>query len=282
MEVAPTRPAAIDLRAVSAHLARGDDGVWRAAEREPVSYLEGDNEVCFEFEDKSFWFAHRGACLRAIVRQFLPAGAIYDIGGGNGYVTRSFLDAGFDAVLVEPGEAGVRNAVARGIPKVVCATLATARFRDDSLPAAGLFDVLEHVADDLGFLRELHRAVVPAGRLYLTVPAYAWLWSHDDVVAGHFRRHTVSGMRRRLEATGWKPLYSTYIFSLLPLPIFVWRTLRSLFGRRALPRADYAREHRARARGITDRVWDFELHRLAGGHSIPFGSSCLLVAEKEA
>ena len=282
MEVAPPRPAATDLRAVSAHLARGDDGVWRAAEREPVSYLEGDNEACFEFEDKSFWFAHRSACLRSIVRQFPPAGAIYDIGGGNGFVTRAFLDAGFDAVLVEPGEAGVRNALARGIPKVVCATLATARFRDSSLPAAGLFDVLEHVEDDLGFLRELHRAVTPGGHLYLTVPAYSWLWSHDDVVAGHFRRHTLSRMRRRLESTGWKPLYSTYIFSLLPLPIFVWRSLRRLFGRRALPRADYAGEHRARARGITDRVWDFELRRLSRGRSIPFGSSCLLVAEKHA
>lgn len=280
MEVAPPRPVANDLCAVSSHLSRADDGVWRAAERETISYLEGDNEACFAFEDKSFWFAHRGACLRSVVQQLSPAGTIYDIGGGNGYMTRVFLDAGFDTVLVEPGEEGVRNAVARGIPNVVCATLATARFRDESLPAAGLFDVLEHIDDDLGFLRELQRAVVPGGRLYLTVPASSWLWSQDDVLAGHFRRHTVSGMRRRLGATGWNPIFSTHIFSILPLPIFFWRSLRSLFGKRTLPRADYASEHRARARGVTERIWEMELRHLSRGGSIPFGSSCLLVAEK--
>lgn len=268
------------MRAVSAHLTRDDDGIWRAAAREPISYLEGDNEACFEFEDKSFWFAHRGNCLRSIVQQFPPSGAIYDIGGGNGFVTRVLLDAGFDAVLVEPGEAGVRNATARGIPTVVCATLATAQFRAGTLPTVGIFDVLEHIDDDIGFLRELHRCLAPGGRLYITVPAFSWLWSDDDVKAGHFRRHTISGVRQRLESTGFKVLHSTYIFSLLPLPIFIWRTLRSFFGRRALPPQSYAGQHQPRARGLTNRVWAAELRHLSRGGTMPFGSSCLLVAEK--
>ena len=280
MEVAPPRPVAIDMRAVSAHLARGDDGVWRAAAREPVSYLEGDNKACFEFEDKSFWFAHRGDCLRTIVRRFPPSGAIYDIGGGNGFVTRALLDAGFDAVLVEPGEAGVQNAAARGIPTVVCATLATAQFQNGTLPAAGIFDVLEHIDDDARFLCELFRCLAPGGRIYVTVPGYPWLWSDDDTKAGHFRRHTLSSMRGRLSASGFKILYSTYFFSLLPLPIFVWRSLRSFFGRRSLPPQNYADQHQPRARGFTHRVWTAELRHLSRGGTIPFGSSCLLVAEK--
>ncbi len=280
MEVAPTRPSAIDMRAVSAHLARGGDGIWRAPEREAVSYLEGDSDACFEFEDKSFWFAHRAACLLSVLRQFPPTGAIYDIGGGNGYVTRTFCNGGFDAVLVEPGEAGVRNAMARGVSEVVCATLATAQFRAESLPAAGIFDVLEHIGDDAAFLCELHRCLAPKGRLYITVPAFSWLWSDDDVKAGHFRRHTLSSMRGRLGATGFKPLYATYFFSLLPLPIFFWRSLRSWFGRRTPPRADYAGQHQPRARSFTDRVWAAELRQLSRGGTIPFGSSCLLVAEK--
>lgn len=268
------------MRAVSAHLTRDDDGIWRAAAREPISYLEGDNEACFEFEDRSFWFAHRGKCLCSIVQQFPPSGAIYDIGGGNGFVTRALIDVGFDAVLVEPGEAGVRNANARGIATVVCATLATARFRNGALPAVGIFDVLEHIDDDLAFLRELHRCLAPCGRLYITVPAFSWLWSDDDVKAGHFRRHTLSSMRQRLESTGFKVLRSTCFFSLLPLPILVWRTLRSLFGRRTLPTQSYAGQHQPRARGLTDRVWAAELRHLSRGGIIPFGSSCLLVAEK--
>ncbi len=273
-------PPALDPRVAGAKLDRASDGVWYAREREAVSYLEEGNDVCFELEEQSFWFAHRGACLEAVVRRFPPTGTIYDIGGGNGFVTRRLLDAGFDTVLVEPGEAGARNAVRRGIPTVVCATLATAQFRAGSLPAAGIFDVLEHIDDDAAFLAELHRVLAAQGRLYITVPAFSWLWSDDDVVAGHFRRHTIGSMKRRLSASGFKLLYATYFFSLLPIPLFALRSIPSLFGRRSLARKNYRNLHQPRARTFTDRVWAGELRRIENGGRIPFGSSCLLVAQK--
>ncbi|MGB8167110.1 MAG: methyltransferase domain-containing protein [Chthoniobacteraceae bacterium] len=273
--------AAFDPRQLGGHFERDAEGIWHATEREPVSYLEEGNAQCFELEEQSFWFAHRAACLQAVVRRFPPAGTIYDIGGGNGFVTRRLIDAGFDTVLIEPGEAGARNAARRGIPKVVCATLATAQFRAASLPAAGIFDVLEHIEDDGAFLGELHHALAPQGRLYVTVPAHSWLWSDDDVVAGHFRRHTIGGMTRRLHAAGFKLLYATYFFSLLPVALFALRSIPSLFGRRSLPRKSYGRLHQPRARSFTDRIWANELRRIENGGGISIGSSCLLVAEKE-
>lgn len=249
----------------------------RGAE-EPVSYLAGGNAMCFELEEKSFWFAHRAACVQALVRRLPPAGTIYDIGGGNGFMARALIDAGFDTALVEPGETGARNAENRGIPKVICATLAGAKFADASLPAVGLFDVLEHVADDGAFLRELHRCLIPAGRLYLTVPAFRWLWSHDDIAAGHYRRYTLRTFRRCLEWAGFRPLYASYFFAPLPLPLFAMRTVPSLFGRRSL--AGYSRLHQPRARALTDWLWAAEQRVIARGGTIPFGSSCLLAAEK--
>jgi SAM-dependent methyltransferase len=270
----------MDPRLPAKHLLRGEDGVWYACEREAISYSEEGNAKCFELEEGSFWFAHRGACLQATVRRLPPSGAIYDIGGGNGFVTKTLIDAGFETVLVEPGETGARNAVRRGVPTVICATLATAGFRDGSLPAAGLFDVLEHIEDDAGFLAEVHRCLEPGGRLYLTVPAFSWLWSHDDVVAGHFRRYTLGSVAARMEAAGFAPLYATYLFSLLPLPLLVMRGAPSFFGRRALPPQSYGKLHQARARGFTDRVWAAELRRVENGQVIPFGSSCLLVMQK--
>ena len=70
----PTPSAPIALPAA---LERGEDGVWYARDREPVSYLEDGNQMCFELEEDSFWFKHRGACLAAVVRRFPPVGAIY-------------------------------------------------------------------------------------------------------------------------------------------------------------------------------------------------------------
>lgn len=275
-----TLPVPVTPNLLPTELERRGDGIWYAREREPVSYLEEGNEVCFELEEKSFWFQHRAECLKSVIRRFPPAGAIFDIGGGNGFVSRTLQDAGYEAVLVEPGEAGARNAARRGIQTVICATLATAKFSPSSIPAAGIFDVLEHIEDAPGFLEEIARCIKPGGRLYITVPAFPWLWSDDDVAAGHFRRYTLPTLHREVKAAGFTTLYSTYLFSPLPLPLFALRCLPSLFGKRALPRKTYSGLHRQRARWLTDRIWAAERRCIDAGRTIPFGSSCLLVAEK--
>ena len=48
-----------------------------------------------------------------------------------------------------------------------------------------MFDVLEHIEDDLGTLNCLKKSLVSNGRIVVTVPAYQWLWSHHDVVSQH-------------------------------------------------------------------------------------------------
>src|SRR5690606_21548140 len=125
-----------------------------------------------------------------------PGGPIFDIGGGNGFVARGLAAAGFPAVVIEPGPTGARNAQARGLSPVVCAALDDAGFLPGSVPAAGLFDVLEHIEDDLGAMATLSALLPPGGRVYLTVPAYQWLWSSEDELGGHHRRYTRASLAR--------------------------------------------------------------------------------------
>jgi len=273
-------PSSTAFAWLGSRFTRAADGIWRAHEVERVSYLEGGHALCFECEEGSFWFAHRNDSLRALVRRFPPAGALFDIGGGNGVVSRALLDAGFEVVLVEPGTTGARHAAGRGIPTVICATLRSAQFPDAMLPAIGLFDVLEHISDDSEFLRECHRVLVPHGRLYVTVPAFRWLWSDDDVQAGHFRRYTLRRLEALLRANGFRTLQATYFFSFLPVPLWLCRSVPSLFGRRRLDRANYARLHRGRTSRVLEPIQRVELKRIEQGRAIPFGSSCLLAAER--
>lgn len=269
-----------DPRTLGGNFAQGADGVWRAARSERVSYPEEGNQMCFDLEETSFWFRHRSACLIAALQRWRPAGVIFDIGGGNGFVARAMLDAGFRPVLIEPGEVGVQNARERGLPMVICGTLTSAQFPDATMPAVGLFDVLEHIERDVEFLREVHRCLIPSGRLYLTVPAFNWLWSDDDVAAGHWRRYTLASLRRKLSESDFRPLYMTYFFSPLPPPLFALRSIPSLFGHRALARKEYGRVHEPRAVWLTERIWLAERRAIALGRRIPVSSSCLLVAEK--
>lgn len=279
----PDGPFQPDLTHFAEGLQRNPDGVWRGRGTEPVSYPAAGNAACFALEDGSFWFAHRNACLLALLRRFPTAGPFFDIGGGNGFVAAALqAEGGLPVILVEPGADGIRHARARGLHTVVHATLKEARFRDGSLPAIGFFDVLEHIEDEQAFLGEIRRCLAADGRIYLTVPAGRWLWSDADVQAGHFRRYTVASLQRALQCAGFRPLFISKIFSPLPLPLFLCRCLPSLFGHRQLPGQSYSSQHQPGGRMLLKRVLQWELARLARGRSIPCGTSCLAVAERSA
>ena len=61
---------------------------------------------------------------------------------------------------------------------------------DRRYDALCLFDVLEHIDDDAGALAWCRDHLADDGRLFLTVPAYPFLWSRHDEVAHHKRRYT--------------------------------------------------------------------------------------------
>ncbi|MCW5900203.1 MAG: class I SAM-dependent methyltransferase [Flavobacteriales bacterium] len=267
------------------NLQRKDDGIHYAKVQSRVSYPEDGNDDYLRIEDRSFWFRHRNDIIIAAIRNFHGGGAFFDIGGGNGFVAKGIQDAGYPVVLVEPGPSGARNAKARGIEHVACSTLQDAGFPPERMEAMGLFDVLEHIEDDLGFLKLAHGHLKPGGRIYISVPAYGFLWSNEDEQAGHFRRYTLGELRKVLTNAGFSMTYGTYFFSPLPLPIFLMRSIPSRLGSRRGPsdRKTLDQEHRTGS-GPLDRVmravWAWEKNRVAKCRRIPFGSSCFMVATK--
>lgn len=278
----------IDISAISKGLFRGTDGIWYSSDRPSVSYSSGGNEQCFEVEDRSFWFAHRNACIATIANLYPPedAGTIFDIGGGNGFVALGLKNAGFEVAVVEPGIAGAVNAKKRGISPVICATSESANFSPGCLPALGLFDVVEHIEDDLAFLQSLRELLKSRSRLYLTVPAYTSLWSEDDVRAGHFRRYRLENISNLLRTAGYQIEFSSYIFRFLPAPIFLMRTLPFRLGlsRKKEVATATSRDHVVDPDSVPMRVLSSllqsEIECLRQNKPMRFGGSCLLVAQK--
>ncbi len=274
-----------DIARFSHSLRLSDEGIWFADTIESISYPPDANDSCFTVEEGSFWFEHRNRCITAVVRQHPPRshGPIFDVGGGNGFVAKALESVGFEAVVVEPGVAGARNARKRGISDVICSSLKAADFLPGSLPAAGLFDVLEHVEDDVAFLTSLRRVMNASGRLYLTVPSYQFLWSANDVSAGHYRRHTLRTIETTLRRGGFSVDFASYIFCPLPVALLLTRTIPYRIGltRPTRNRTRTARDHAVRA-SARARLLRFLLHsepeRLSRGETIPFGSSCLVAA----
>lgn len=265
------------------------DGLWCARNRSAISYPQEANDAFLAIEDTSFWFRHRLDCLTAVIERFPPNGDFYDIGGGNGMIAAGLARRGWPTILVEPGH-GALNARQRGVSRIVQATLADAAFRPGSMPAAGAFDVIEHIADDLGFLRSLRQSLQRDARFYCTVPAQPGLWSTEDVTAGHFRRYTEHSLARVVRAAGFELEFISPVFSWLVLPIFL---LRALPSRLPWRRPDTARahwdknstsDHRLPAilLPLVTRIHNWERHSLAQGRPLPTGASLLCVARNRS
>lgn len=271
----------LDIHALSSDLKLGQDGIWYSSDTQAVSYPSSGNDDDFAVEDGSFWFKHRNACIVAIVKSFPPenGGAIFDVGGGNGFVSVGLENAGFEVVLMEPGRSGATNAKRRGLRNVVCASTDTARLNLKSLPAVALFDVVEHIEDDLAFMRSIADLLRSAGRLYITVPAYSCLWSAADAATGHFRRYDLKQICNLLTTTGFSIEFSSYIFRPLPIPIFLLRTLPFRMGlsRQHNTRTDESRDH-ART-NLLDSMLHNEIENLSNKRPMRFGGSCLVVAK---
>lgn len=285
MTIAPQSPTAQPQAGFGPGLRQDEQGIWFASSRSAVSYPAEGSAACLAVEDSSFWFQHRNRCIVAAVRRFAPRGALFDIGGGNGFVARALADTGIDVVLVEPSASGALSARRRGLGQVVCATLSDIGLAAGSLQAAGLFDVIEHTADDTGFVRSLAATMAPGALLYATVPAHAALWSHDDAEAGHFRRYGRVGFGRLLTAAGFEVLYQTYFFRPLLLPIVLARALPFRLGIRPNPTDPNrtARQHGTGGGLATSTVLRLlapEVNHIERGEEMRFGASILVVARK--
>jgi hypothetical protein len=88
-----------------------------------------------------------------------------------------------------------------------------------------LTDVLEHIDDDLAFLKDVVSKADHAAAFIITVPALMSLWSGHDVYLKHFRRYTKSNLQSLVENSGLKITSLRYTYSTLFPIAFIQRKL---------------------------------------------------------
>ena len=211
-----------------------DDGVW-IGRKMAVSYPDDGHDVLPETLD-SWWYAERAKVVLDAARTHCRGSRVlWDVGGGTGLMAMAFRDAGWRTALVEPVEPAARKAV--GVADAVFAgQLEDLCLPPGSVPAIGLFDVIEHLDDPIAMLQECRRVLAPDGIVIVTVPALPRLWSATDRVGGHKRRYTKREMAHEAQGAGLQCIQQSYFFGLLALAAMPSR----LISRRAVTDASDA------------------------------------------
>lgn len=137
----------------------------------------------------------------------LPRGRVLEIGCGAGSLIADLEKRGFSCTAVETSQA------ARALASRMLGDFPEVRVHQELDPAwAGYFDyllafeVLEHIEDDEGVLRQWLRTVRSGGRVLLSMPAHARRWTATDTWAGHVRRYDRSDMIALAENSGLRVL----------------------------------------------------------------------------
>jgi hypothetical protein len=81
-------------------------GIWYSKGHSRISYPEEGNAMSFQLEDNPWWFKNRNTLIVNMVRKYSRGKLFWDIGGGNGFVSKGLQNAGQKVVLVEPVQAG--------------------------------------------------------------------------------------------------------------------------------------------------------------------------------
>jgi len=168
--------------------------------------------------ENSWWYYGRSLAVRALLRRSgvrEKAASILDFGAGNGGMYPVLARLGTRVYAFEPDKEARSIASKHGYEKVYESADEALTQRYDLI---GLFDVVEHIEDDVAFLRSLHKALVPGGVLAITVPAFMFLWSTHDVAHHHFRRYTRRSLLKLLRETGYEVSATSYWNMVLLFP----------------------------------------------------------------
>lgn len=239
-------------------------------------------------EDRHFWFRSRNSVLEQIVAaevSTLPPGyRVLEVGCGTGYVLRMLqrVCAGGLVIGVDLLHEGLMLARRRSGARLVQGRIESPPFKEH-FDLVGIFDTLEHVADDAAALHHLRALVKPGGALLVTVPAYQVLWSDFDVEAQHCRRYEPKMLNERLRAAGFTVEYLTpFMATLYPLAR-VGRLVSDLWRRQSSPAAASSAvleqlKIRPGVNGLLSFALSQEARLVSRRRQLPMGTSLLALA----
>lgn len=178
---------------------------------------ETANRQFVELEQTHFWFVGRRAIFFHLLDRELAGRSdlrVLDVGCGAGGMLEPLSRYG-EVWGIDTSQELVDFCHERGFPKTRLGSAYELPVQDGTVDLLTMFDTIEHVPQDIRALRECRRALAPDGRLFISTPAYQFLYANNDRVAHHERRYTATQLRLALTEAGLEPVRITYFNTLL-------------------------------------------------------------------
>jgi SAM-dependent methyltransferase len=233
-----------------------------------------------ELDQDHWWFLARRRILKALIQRVVrppDRARILEVGCGTGHNLAMLKE--FGRVEASELDRCARALANKRLPgKVKEAKLPDlSMFERNGYDLIALLDVLEHVPDDLGSLRAIHRRLKPGGGLLMTVPANPWMWSAHDAAHHHFRRYTKKQLQELFLRSGLEIQLLSYFNSLL----FPLVAAARIVGKITRKESADDRLPGAAVNATLNKIFGWEA-ALLGRVPMPFGVSLVAVVRRPA
>ena len=188
-------------------------------------------EAEWKVERYHWWFSTRRKLLQSLLPVSDPSEdkVGIDMGCGVGSNLGVLTSGGFKVIGFDRSFDNLRLARNKSSIPLVNADLNNLPVRAGSASFIAAMDILEHLEDDEKGIRELYRSLREGGLLFLTVPAFGFLWGIQDMVTGHQRRYVKDEILTKLRKGNFEIVKSSYFNFFLFFPILVGRCIIRLF-----------------------------------------------------
>jgi len=171
-------------------------------------------------EESHPWYQSRLLFVNQILRNFHPQTTkILDFGCGSGAALQVCKDNGFEKIFgVDTSELCIASTRSRGIHvEKITSHLPILPSKYDLIIC---LDVLEHLENDVDYLKLFKAHLTEGGRILISVPAHQFLWSKHDEINHHFRRYSKETFINSVSAAQLQINSLRYWNSML-FPIFI-------------------------------------------------------------
>lgn len=181
-------------------------------------------DIAVDLEEVHWWSVSRRKIIETVINNYIKDlgknACALDIGSGTGInfnilskYTQNISGMEYDPYAIELSNKNNNFNVLQGsLPDNI-------PFPDEKFDLVTLFDVLEHIDDDINSLKNILAKVKPGGYFLMTVPAYQFLWSKHDETVEHKRRYTLNELLNKMEnfniSIKYKSYFNTYLLPLI-------------------------------------------------------------------